>query len=197
MKPFKLLFATVLLSGNLVRPVLAQTSRIAHFSHSGSTETLGADEATDNFGGPPLSRTPLSPPESAFIYDSIRLTSDSTALEYGKWRAGYHNPEQVRSRRLVFKATTKDKREMVQYYHEHHPQVKLIGFDTTDIPARGVPHVRTKRLKKQIKSAVPSSIPMVPPQHPGVLLAVALIVGLGSLGWLLGEQAQINEPARG
>jgi hypothetical protein len=167
------LFLTAGLTVGFSQFTLAQTARIAHLSHSGSLERL--DAAVDNFGD---IRIP-------FVVDSIRLTSDSTTLEYGKWRDD--NPERIRSTRLVFKATTKDKREMVQYYHEHHPKVKLIGFDTTDVPAKMVLPVRRKHADKRKKSDSPINVSAAPPQHPGVLLAVVLIVGLGSLGWLLGE----------
>ena len=161
-----------------MQPVVAQTARIAHFSHSGSVVTL--DAAVDNFGGPI--------PTPYFKVDSIRLISDTTALGYGRWHR-IDNDEKTLQIRLAAQVEKKPERltkqQLVREYQHYQPDVKLIGFDSTPVVAPA-PLLKKQKIKRKKSAFLPAT--PAPPRHPGVALAVALILAMGGLGWLLGER---------
>lgn len=185
------LFTHVLLTAGLAvglfQSVTAQTARIAHLSHSGSAATLVTAEGTDNFGIP-------SP---YFNADSIRMLSDTVALAYGKWvDFQYHNNTAASKARYNRKTDTlqlgrnyfSNKREIVRYYRRYHPEIKLIDFDTTEAPVNALPPVKVKQKTKRRKAGA-FIIPTIPARPAGVGLgAVALILTLAGLGWLLGKR---------
>lgn len=191
MKLFTLVFAAALLGGSMAHPAGAQTARIAHFSHSGGLATLAAEEAADNFGTP----------RAYFAVDSIRLISDTSALEYGKWH-GYHAAGKPAVQTQVFSSHRADARVSAKAYiiqsTQYQPHIKIVGYDT--ISKSAAPAVPTPTVKKQkTKRKKSAALPIAPetPQHPGVLLGVLLVIGLGTAGWLLGEQPRTTvEPAR-
>lgn len=57
----------------LAQPAMAQTARIAHFSHGGSLETLDATATLDNFGTPPYFPR----------VDSVHVDAEDEVTEYG------------------------------------------------------------------------------------------------------------------
>jgi hypothetical protein len=191
MKLFTLVLTAALVGGSLARPAGAQTARIAHFSHSGGLATLADEAAADNFGTPP----------AYFAVDSIRLISDTSALEYGKWH-GYHAAGKPEVQTQVFSSHRAEGRTSAKAYitqsTQYQPRIKIVGYDTIPkgaTPAVGVPTVEKRKTKRRKSAALPAT-PM-PPQHPGVLLGVLLILGLGGAGWLLGERPRPTaEPAR-
>ncbi|MBF9224335.1 hypothetical protein [Hymenobacter ruricola] len=169
------------LTVGLLRPVLAQTARIAHLSHSGSAAKLDEADSEDNFGGP------IQPPY--FKADSIRLISDTTAMGYGRWHK-IDNKETTLQIRLAARIEKKPvrltKQQLVREYQHYQPEVKLIGFDSTAKPAASAPTLKKQNTKRK-KSVFAPTI-SAPAQHPGVALAVALILTLTGAGWLLGER---------
>ncbi len=186
-----LVSTTLLLLVAAVSPTLAQTARIAHFSHSGSVSTLGSNAKADNFGIP----------YPHFVEDSLRLTSDTTALAYGQWRV-YANSDdkkyKEKTRVVGFGRgySKKDRRELVRYYQQYHPNVKLIGFDSTAAPATVPPMpVKLKSKNKRRKAAGNVMIPAVPPHSTDVWWGTALLLGLAGAGWLLGERRLVEAPA--
>ena len=178
-KLFSLLLPTALLVAGAMCPATAQTARIARLSHSGSVETLAADE--DNFG---------IAPQPYFSADSVRLISDTTALEYGNWYRVGEEQKKVKTNMVRLAAPTAKesqlitKRELINSYQGREPQVKLIGFDSTKTPSQ--PVLKQQKTKRKKSAFAPTT--MDTPQHPGVGLAVALILGLSGAGWLLGER---------
>jgi hypothetical protein len=155
----------------------AQTARIAHLSHSGSLETL---DAADNFGivGP------------YFIRDSVRLLTDTTALEYGRWEGPRAPEKATKSQIIQFSPRRADgnyaspRANYLRGLRSSYHPVKLVG-DTLPGAAKAAPPQPAKPRRK--KSAVMPSAP-APPQHPGVALAVAAILVFAGAGWLLGER---------
>jgi|GEM_PF-2556308 len=175
-----LLLIAGLVAGGL-RPALAQTARIAHLSHGGSVETL--DAAADNFGIPPM---------PYFLADSVRLLSDTAALEYGNWYRVSEEQKKVQTHLVRLAApSTKNpglitKRELLKNYQNYQPAVKLIGFDSTAKPVTPAPAIQKQKAKRR-KSAFLPVVP-APPQHPGVALVVAAILTFAGAGWLLGQR---------
>ena len=178
-----LVAAAVLLGAGVALPAAAQTARIAHLSHGGSLAAL--DAAADNFG---------LPSQPSFQADSVRLVSDTAAVEYGRWYGYRVCKEQANEKthlvRLAASATTNSQRptkqELIKEYQNYRPHVKLIGFDSAAKPAVLAPVLKKQKVKRK-KSTFFAAAPALPP-HPGVALAVALVLGLAGAGWLLGER---------
>jgi len=162
-------------------PAAGQTGRIAHFSHGGSTATLAAAAAADNFG------LPTRREEEAT--DSLVCLNDSMVASYGRYRAV---PWRASDAELK-KAAWQPYNNSIQYYsgpyhpqrwqealqdlRRQYPQAKLIGFD--------------KQLKKQgrKKSASQSqALPKRPFQY-SFWRGLAAVAGLGAVGWLLGRKS--------
>ena len=143
---------------------LAQTGRIAHFSHGGSAATLGAaQQAADNFGDPP----------TYFIADSIRYLSPTTALGYGHWswrRAG--NTDTMHLPQAMSKPAA------ARYWQQLFVNAKLTGFDSPN-PTNAPP---AKRFKRRPKRAAVLRQPARPVASLGFGFGLALLV---SAGWLL------------
>lgn len=180
----KLLFIT-LINGVLVLPSGAQTGRIAHFSHGGSTETLAIGiAAADNFGYP-----------VRFVLQEVRRISDSTAV-----RRGY--VEQV-DKHLVndtIQFLTHDKRavprddgwflpscgtiQSLESMRKEYPMAVFIGFDKAQSPVR---------INKKVKPAPkkPSGHMEAFPKRPfqySYWRGLASAAALGAVGWLLGKK---------
>jgi hypothetical protein len=174
---FTRLLLTAGLAVGLFECAQAQTARIAHLSHSGSAVTL--DEEVDSFGIPP----------SHFAADSVEILSDSTAREYGRWQGYHHGDEKTN---IVRFATPRQgyrttKQQYLASHKQYQPQVKIIRRDSVTTPqANGPAGLELKKQRTKHKKSV--FIPAAPPQHPGVALAVALILTLAGAGWLLGER---------
>ena len=164
-------------------PAAAQTARIAHASHSGSPETLAADAAADNYGIGPY-----------FFTDSVRLLTDTTALEYGRWRF-IENQMQAREKiRKVQFASCRSfgnhranrTRYLQSLQSAHHP-VKLVS-DTLPAASRAstTRPVKAKTKRKRQEAAL-TPLPAAPdgPTVPGSLLVAAGVLLLAGAGWLL------------
>ncbi|GAA4364559.1 hypothetical protein GCM10023185_34170 [Hymenobacter saemangeumensis] len=178
--------AVALLAGGLLAPAAAQTARIAHLSHGGSAETL--DAAADNFG--------LG--DAVFFVDSIRLLSDTTALEFGSWQGVMIKKEQSKERVRTLKFSSRQvghsqvsAKSYVEQTARFHPKLKILAYDT-------LPPVLKKQKAKRKKSAYLPAVP-TPPQHPGLGLGVAVLLTLAGAGWLLGgpDRRPLADPARG
>ncbi|MFD2718631.1 hypothetical protein ACFST9_07880 [Hymenobacter monticola] len=179
MKRFCTFAAAVLIGGGLATlPTAAQTARIAHFSHSGNAAAL--DAAADNFGRP----------YPYFLADSVRLLSDTTAVEYGKWN-GSESKEKTHLVEFHRRADAYAKHGVVRRYQAQRGlRARIIPFDSTFWSAKEASTTPTKRKQKtkHKKSAfLPTTVP-APPQHPGVALAIAAILVLAGASWLLGER---------
>ena len=176
--------AALLLLAVCATPAVAQTARIAHFSHSGSAATLA--EAADNFG---------LPSHPTFLADSIKLISDTVAVEYGRWNGYRVTKEEAKEKtHLVRLATPATKQQLLKEYQLYRPHVKLIGFDSTAKPVESAPVLKKQKLKRKKSAAF--VVPLSPPSHPGVALAIAAILVLAGAGWLLGERPVAETPAR-
>ena len=165
----KLLPLALLLSATA--PAAAQTARIVHLSHGGSLATL--DAAADNFGvvGP------------YFVADSVRLLTDTTALEYGKW-AGYRAKAGQKTRTIQFASRRAVYLQDLRY---RQPPVKVVG-DTSAFPHKAVkrPFIKASN-KPRRKAAALAPLPAAPggPAAPSGLLLVAGVLLLAGAGWLL------------
>lgn len=166
-----------------------QTARIAHFSHGGSVATLAELEAADNFGLPP----------TRFIADTIVATSDTTAVAYGRTSRWGDDQKAVRNTRTInygkyayqqAAATGPQSRGMaVRLLQQRYPKATLVGFDTLAKPAALPLNKQKKRKRKAQEGAVfLLTPPAEPPQHLGVWLALATIIGLGAAGLLLHDK---------
>ncbi|MDO7847996.1 hypothetical protein Q5H92_16645 [Hymenobacter sp. M29] len=189
----KLVIIAHLLVWTAALPTAAQTARMAHFSHSGSAATLATEEGADNFGIP-------SP---YFNADSIRLLSDTVALAYGKWVDFQFHDNSAASKAYYSRKTDtlrlghydfKNRGEIVRYYRRYHPEIKLIDFDTTQVPVNALPPAKVKQKTKRRKAGA-FIIPTIPARPDGVTLAVAGILALSGAGWLLGERRPTQTPA--
>ena len=161
-----------LLALSLTGPLaaLAQTGRIAHFSHGGSLATLAAAEkAADNFGNPP----------PYFLADSVRYLSETRVVQYGKWY-WVNRKEKTDTLRLPQKMLAAEAARYVQHSYDvrwvyGRPKV-LVGFDsTTKVPAA--------QPSKSKRKATANWLLPVPPAGPG--LALLVLAGLAGAGWLL------------
>ncbi|MFD2718630.1 hypothetical protein ACFST9_07875 [Hymenobacter monticola] len=173
----KLVTIALLLVWAAALPTAAQTARIGHLSHGGSS-VAALDAVADNFGLP----------EPRFIADSIKFLSDTTTLEYGKWNSyGYSDPTaKVRTHQFASRHQGQYKVSVKRYVSEKRmdkPEVKVLAYDTIPKPVPLPKKQKTKHKKSAFVPAAP-----VLPQHPGVALAVALVLILGGAGWLLGER---------
>ncbi|MBO2008247.1 hypothetical protein [Hymenobacter negativus] len=166
------------LIAGLARPALAQTARIAHFSHSGSMATLNV--LADNFGE-------VAP---YFVVDSIKFLSDTTTLEYGSWQGHRNVPTDKTSIHQFNSRLWGDNRVSAKSYIEDvrsaRPQLKVVGYDTLLPTQKPTPVLKKQKTKRKKSAFIP--VTPVPPQHPGVMLAVAAILVLTGAGWLLGER---------
>lgn len=176
------LFLVVVLAGTVVRPAAAQTARIAHFSHGGSVETLAADGVTDNFGTPPH-----------FQLDSVRILSDTTAVEYGWWingNGGGRLDTLHWKNKHIDNFEKRSWQETAKYYRGVAPKIKIIGADGIQKKSASAPVPKDAPLprKQKTKRKKAALLPVAPvlPQHPGVALAVAALLVLTAAGWLLG-----------
>ncbi|MBF9224336.1 hypothetical protein [Hymenobacter ruricola] len=200
----KLLLCLVLL---LLLPwaTLAQTARIAHFSHSGSLATLDAAMATreDNFGD--ICR-------HLFKVQTIVATSETTAVLHGKMVfvcMGKPVKDSLRSAHpRTATASWGGKRGQMVYipaemsfscacsvatrpvvarrFELFYPEAQLIGFDSSQKFTPAIPVLKKQKPKRKKSAFTP--IFFAPPRHPGVAMAVALILTLTGAGWLLGER---------
>lgn len=158
-------------------PTTAQTARIAYLSHAGSGTMLASDEERDNFGIIPRVREYASRNR----YDSIVRISDTTAIGYGEQMSKRVIKYSTRAEPALYKRAGKAAKMLQQVY----PTSKFIGFDTTTAG----PKLKGHKAKRNGEAPVLLVVtPLGPPQHPGVLIGVALILGLSALGWLLGER---------
>ncbi len=168
----------------------AQTARIAYLSHGGSLANLAEAELADNFGLP----------TATFFADTIVATSDTTAVVHGRL-SRWGNGEGTRSTRNInygkhaYQQATatgpQSRGTAVRLLLQRYPNAKLVGFDTLAKPATPAapPLKNQKRKRKQQEGAVLPMLPPSPPQHPGVWLALAIIIGLGTAGLLLHEKS--------
>ncbi|GAA4364563.1 hypothetical protein GCM10023185_34180 [Hymenobacter saemangeumensis] len=172
----KYLFAAALLSLLASRPAIGQTARIAHLSHGGSLATLAPE--LDNFGEP----IPY------FAVDSVRLISDSTALEYGEWRWAWRTEqekEKMRTHKFSSRqggAARASARSYVEQTARIHPNLKVLSYDT--LPSVPAP-VPKKQKAKRKKAALLMPLPAEPPRPYGLWLSAAFILTLAGAGWLL------------
>ena len=157
---------------------LAQTARIAHFSHSGSVETL--DAAADNFGI-----------VQRYVTERVVRVSDTTAMVYGYSYYGgssEHTPRQHLIRFRTHSSSTPDyygpgrarasdgeAMESLARLKQDYPNATFIGFE----PA-----------KPKAKRKGETTFVWTVPQLPGGGPAVALILILSGAGWLLGKLPQ-------
>ncbi|MDO7877491.1 hypothetical protein Q5H93_22320 [Hymenobacter sp. ASUV-10] len=172
-----------LLSAAVFPRAAAQTARIAHFSHSGSEETLAEAGTLDNFG--------IIPPY--FEVDSVQLLSDTTALEYGRWNYMHREQENLREQKTNLVTYPKrygwgQKKQLALHYQENSPKMKVLGFDSVAAPAIPAPALKTQKAKRK-KAAFLLTVPA--PPHPGVWVGVAAILLFAGAGWLLGERAEL------
>jgi hypothetical protein len=154
------------LAAGLLQPALAQTARIAHFSHGGSGATLAADEALDNFG----LYTEERPERFTRLNDSIAQVEGQQRVNNGpwqplKWQQQYHSAHDAET-----------VRQAVKQLRKQYPDAKFVGFEPK-------PRGRHKKM-----AAIPVGPAPSPPHDPGPALAVALLLALGGAGWLLGER---------
>ncbi|MGI4871851.1 MAG: hypothetical protein ACRYFX_11830 [Janthinobacterium lividum] len=161
----------------------AQTGRIAALSHGGSPATMAAEEAADNFGLPSMQ----------FEADTIVATSDSTAVIHG--REGRFRPLTRTTQTIHYgpryyqgssAAGPKSRATAVRLLQQDYPQAKLIDFDTLTKPAAAPAPGAKKQKSKRKQKAVGAFFTL--PQHPGVWLAVATMLGLAATGLLLGDK---------
>jgi hypothetical protein len=165
-----------------VLPTAAQTSRIAHLSHSGSPATLAAAVAADNFGLPDRL--------TEYVTDSLVCLNDSMAMRYERYRSvrwgasaaelqkkpwqRSDNPVQYFSGRYE----PQKWQEAVQVLQQQQPKTKLIGFDK-QLKERG----RKQRKSTSQRQAFPKR-----PFQYSFWRGVAGVAGLGAVGWLLGRK---------
>ena len=190
----KYLAAALLLLGATTAPVAAQTARIAHYSHSGSLETLASAVAEDNFGWY----------QPSFHTDSARLLSEKVVLLYGRWSGSALSEKQRKAKTdtlyLGKPNAMHSPAEVAALYQKYYPQVKLIGFDgvgAVDKPSKSSsPEQKTtkRKTKQKKKAAFVMPSPAAPAQSPGIWLAATLVVGLAGAGWLLGERRPAQFP---
>ena len=183
-------FTTLLAAGCLSNTnfaAQAQTARIAHLSHGGSLAALAESETTDDFGIPP----------TRFIADTIVAISDTTAVVYGRI-SRWGNGEGTRSTRAIdygkhaYQQATatgpQSRGTAVRLLQQRYPDAKLVGFDTLAKPATPVMPPLKKHKTKRKRQEGAMLPPVTPPQHPGVWLALAAIIGLGAAGLFLHEK---------
>ena len=168
---FRLLLLGLLVG--LFQPVRAQTARIAHFSHGGSGATLAADEALDNFG----LHTEERPEKFTRLNDSIAQVDGQQRVNNGpwqplKWQQQYHSAHDAETAA-----------QAVKQLRKQYPDAKFVGFE----PKPGDKHKKS--------AMVPVGPATRPPHYPGTALTVALILALGSVGWLLGERRPAHPQA--
>ena len=159
-----------------VLPAVAQTGRIAHFSHGGSTATLVAEQAAaDNFGEP----------MPYFVPDSVRFLSGKMALSYGKWHWG-GNGSTTDTLRFPEKYSPQ---QAATYTRQLYTRAKLIGFDSVGSSRKAAPMVERPVKAKHKKRAARTNTAL-PASSAGLSLGALVILGVASVGWLLGGKKQ-------
>jgi hypothetical protein len=215
MKRFGPFAVAALVCGSLAQPVLAQTARIAHLSHSGSIAALATEVWKDNFG---------NPCGHLFRAETITATSETTAVLRGKnvffcWgkplkdslaRArtqtttaffGGRQGQMVHIEReatFACACSVATRQAVGRRLKTFYPEAELIGFEGTALPVApvqtAVPVVKKQKAKRK-KSSFTLAFPCAP-QPPGAMLAVAAMLAFAGAGWLLGGRNQkSNYPA--
>ena len=180
----QLLFCTLL--AVVAVPVLAQTGRIAHFSHGGSLATLAQEgAAADNFGTP----------TAYFEVDSVRYLSEDAVMGYGRWR-WTGRKETTYTLRLPKKMSAALAARYVRKndleWHWSSSAVakrgmKLLGFDSTRLARpEGLPGQPAGEGQRRRRKASLSVLLVQPPAGSG--LAALLLLGLAGAGWRLAGQ---------
>jgi hypothetical protein len=166
---------TAFLGSSALLPVLAQTGRIAHFSHGGSAATLVAEEAAaDNFGDP----------MPYFAPDSVRFLSGKTAVAYGRWQFAYRPTVTTDTIRFPEEYS---RRQAAVYTRQLYTRARLVGFDSVRGPGEARPLPPSGKHEK--KSATRKS-----PMSSGLGLGT-LVVALAAVGWLLGGNKAAAQPS--
>ncbi|MGI4871850.1 MAG: hypothetical protein ACRYFX_11825 [Janthinobacterium lividum] len=138
---------------------LAQTGRIAHFSHGGSVATLGA--VVDNFGLVMDHRVE----KVTRLNDSIALMEGQESRNGGPWYPSKWQEQYHEGKRIPVK-------QALAQLRGRYPQAKFVGFDG-----------ETKRKATYRKGASGSVWLGSPPTNGPVLLAV--LATLAGVDWLL------------
>jgi hypothetical protein len=173
------LAVAVVLSTSL--PATGQTGRIAHLSHGGSTATLAAAVAADNFG--------LPTSHDEYATDSLVCLNDSLMMSYGRYRSVPWRSGVAELKKAPWQPSTEQRQyysgpyhpqrwqEALQDLRRQYPQAKLIGFD--------------KQLKKQGRKKSASQRQVFPkrPFQYSFWRGLAAVAGLGAVGWLLGRKS--------
>ena len=189
-------FTTLLMVGCLAGSSFAaqgQTARIAYLGHGGNSEAAGALEKPDNFG---------IPYRTVFKADTVVATSDTTAVAHGTLSRLGSDDGGTRVERSVYygkyygqnstEAGSQSRAAAVKRLQQRYPDAKMLGFDTAAVgkpaatPSPPLKKEKTKR-KRHGEAMLPGA-PPASPQHPGVWLALAAIIGLGAAGLLLGDK---------
>jgi hypothetical protein len=128
------LWILLALAAGLSHAAPAQTAHIAHLSHSGGAATLVEAGMLDNFG--------IIPPY--FAVDSVRLLSDTMALEYVRWNFMHSEQESLREQKTNLVTYPKrngwsQKQQLARYYQEGRPKIKVLGFDSGRWRAQPLP----------------------------------------------------------
>jgi len=157
--------------GSSALPALAQTGRIAHFSHGGSAATLAVTSAAgDNFGL-----------WEEYKYAKITWLNDSLVLVEGqrRWPGGAWQPLRVQQYHDCARHSASPKETMTRL-REQFPEAVFVGFE-----AANSRKAKRKRRKAALTGATAPQSPA-----PGRWLALAVVAGLGTMGWLLPGKAQ-------
>lgn len=174
----KILIGSCLVGSLLgAQTIAAQTGRIAHFSHGGSTAALAV---ADNFG--------LPENRSEYNMDSLVYLNDSMAISYGRYRAVSFRASDAELKKAPWSLSTRQLQyysgqyqpqrwqEAVQALQQQQPRVKQVGFDK-QLKIRG-------RKKSSSRS---QAFPLRPFQY-SFWRSAAGVAGLGAVGWLLGRK---------
>jgi len=149
----------------------AQTGRIAHLSHGGSAATLAAAAAAgDNFGL-----------WEEYKYAKITRLNDSLVLVEGqrRWPGGAWQPLKVQQYHDCARHSASPK-EIMTKLRKQFPEAVFVGFE-----AANSRKAKRKRRKAALTGATAPQSPA-----PGRWLALAVVAGLGTMGWLLPGKAQ-------
>jgi hypothetical protein len=172
------LCCAALLGGSAPLPALAQTGRIAHFSHGGSAATLAAEEAAaDNFGDP----------MPYFAPDSVRYLSGKMAVAYGRWQFAHRPASTTDTIRFPEEYS---RRQAAVYARQLYARAKLIGFDSVSSPGKISPLPKPLPPDKRKKKAAGATSPA----SSGLRLG-SLVVALAAVGWLLGGKKPAAQPS--
>lgn len=182
----KFLFAV--LAGSLALSSAAQTGRVAHFSRSGASATLEAEERKeDNFG------TPMPPPKAVthlkWKADTITFLNDSMAIHRGLMMAYYKDGKPAsgwqRSAEVIQRVEGVYYADNAAMFALHdlnslrkwYPRAVLVGADKLRKVAPKKPSGRVQALPKR-------------PFQYSYWRELAGAVVLGAVGWLLGRKSE-------